>query len=184
LSLTIGEPLGRPGLTLIEVLFAISVMAIGLLGVASMFPAGLRSVITGGHTSKATTLVREMVEMIQADTFSNLDTYYNGFDTTPLTTGLMAVPPTFTCPVNPALPDYNKKKWACDMLGAGAGAGASGQGLPGAYGTVRVDCVNPTGTINPSVPCPTELRLVTVTVTWTSQGSRSVSLVTYVAKTE
>ena len=180
--LTPGRPLGRPGLTLIEVLFAISVMAIGLLGVASMFPAGLRSVITGGHTSKATMLVREMVEMIQADTFDSLDAYYNGFNTKPLTTGLMTVPPTFTCPVNPALPDYNKKKWTCDMLLAGVEA--SGQGLPEGYGTVRVDCVNPNGTINTSVPCPTELRLVTVTVTWTSQGSRSVSLVTYVAKTE
>jgi Tfp pilus assembly protein PilV len=164
------------------VLFAMSVMAIGLLGVASMFPAGLRTVITGGHTSKATTLVREMVEMLQADTFANLDAYYSGFDTRPLTTGLRGDAPTFTCPVNPALPDYNKKKWACDMLGAGAAV--SGQGLPGAYGTVRVDCVNPDGSINTSVPCPTELRLVTVTVTWTSQGSRSVSLVTYVAKTE
>jgi hypothetical protein len=159
-----------------------SVMAIGLLGVASMFPAGLRSVITGGHTSKATTMAREMVEMLQADLFANLDTYYNGFDTRPLTAGLLANPPTVTCPPNPALPDYNKKKWACDMLGTGAAA--SGKGLPEGYGTVRVDCVNPNGTINTSVPCPTDLRLVTVTVTWTSQGSRSVSLVTYVAKTE
>ena len=174
--------LDQPGLTLIEVLFAISVMAIGLLGVAGMFPAGLRSVITGGHTSKATTLVREMVEMIQADTFDSLDSYYNGFDTKPLTTGLMTVPPTFTCPVTPAVPDYNKKKWTCDMLIAGTAD--SGQGLPGGYGTIRVDCVNPNGTLNPTVPCPTELRLVTVTVTWTNQGSRSVSLVTYVAKTQ
>jgi len=43
--------------------------------------------------------------------------------------------------------------------------------------------VNPNGTINGTVPCPTELRQVTVTVTWSGQGARSVSLVTYVAKT-
>lgn len=184
MSLTIGEPLGRPGLTLIEVLFAITIMAVALLGVASMFPAALRSVMTGGQTSKATMLVREMVEMIQADTFDSLDAYYNGFNTSPLMTELLKVPPTFTCPVTSAVPDYNKKKWTCDMLATGTQA--SGQGLPGGTGTIRVDCVNPNGTINPTVPCPTELELrqVTVTVTWSGQGARSVSLVTYVAKTE
>ncbi len=180
--LTVGGRLGRPGLTLIEVLFAISVMAVALLGVASMFPAALRSVLTGGQTTKATMLAREMVEMMQADTFDSLDTYYNGFNTSLLMTELLKVPPTFTCPVTPAVPDYNKKKWTCDMLATGTQA--SGPGLSGGTGTIRVDCVNPNGTVNPTVPCPTELRQVTVTVTWDNQASRAVSLVTYVAKTE
>ena len=176
---------GKQGLTLIEVLFAIAVMAVALLGVVSMFPAALRSVITGGQTSKATMLAREMVEMIQADTFDSLDTYYNGFNTTALMTELMKVPPTFTCPATPAVADYNKKKWTCDLLAVAANSENpnAGQGLVGGTGTIRVDCVNPNGTIN---TCPTELQLrqVTVTVTWSGQGARSVSLVTYVAKTE
>jgi hypothetical protein len=167
---------------LVEVLFALSIMAIALMGVAGMFPAALRSVIGGGHTSKATMLAREMVEMIQADTFESLDTYYHGFSTKPLTEELLKVPPTFTCPVAPGVADYNKKKWACNLLMAGAEV--SGQGLPGGTGTILVDCVNPNGTINPTAPCPTELRQVTVTVTWSTQGSRSVSLVTYVTKME
>src|SRR5574341_2103545 len=164
----------QQGLTLIEVLFAISVMAVALLGVASMFPAALRSVITGGQTSKATMLVREMVEMIQADPFDSLVTYYNGFNTQPLTTQLMNNPPTFTCPVTPGVQDYNKKKWTCDMLIAGTEG--SGQGLPGGYGTIRVDCVKPDGTINAcSTDTEFQLRQVTVTVTWNGQGgARSV----------
>lgn len=174
---------GQQGLTLIEILFAISFMAVALLGVASMFPAALRSVMIGGQTSKATMLVREMAEMIQADSFDRLDTYYNGFNTQPLTTQLITNPPTFTCPVTPGVQDYNKKKWTCDMLVAGTEG--SGQGLPGGYGTIRVDCVKANGTIAPCPPTELpDLRQVTVTVTWNSQWARSVSLVTYVAKME
>jgi prepilin-type N-terminal cleavage/methylation domain-containing protein len=191
--LTAGGRPGRPGLTLIEVLIAIGVMAVALLGVASMFPTALRSVMTGGQTSKATMLAREMVEMIQVGTFDSLDSDYQGFSTSSLMPGLLADPPTFTCPVKtpPALgafvgPEFNKRKWTCDMLPVGANSGSpdAGQGLPGGVGTIRVDCVNPDGTINSTMPCPTELRQVTVTVTWNSQRAQSVSLVTYVAKTE
>ena len=187
-----GRP-GRPGLTLIEVLFAISVMAVALLGVAGMFPAALRSVMTGGQTSKATMLAREMVEMIQADTFDRLDYDYKDFSTSSLLPELMKDPPAFTCPVKTP-PDpggfvgsaYNKRKWTCDMVAVAASSKTpdAGQGLAEGIGTIRVVCVNPNGTINSTVPCPTELRQVTVTVAWTSQGSRSVSLVTYVTKTE
>ncbi len=191
--LTAGGRVGRPGLTLIEVVIAIAVMAVALLGVASMFPTALRSVMSGGHKSKGTMLVREMVEMIQVDAFDSLDSDYKGFSTGSLMPGLMENPPTFTCPVKtpptPGAfvgPEYNKRKWTCDMLPVGASSGSpdAGQGLPEGVGTIRVDCVDPNGTINSTVPCPSELRQVTVTVTWNSQGAQSVSLVTYVAKTE
>ena len=177
---------------MIEVLFAMTIMAVALLGVASMFPAALRSVMTGGQTSKATMLVREMLEMIQTDTFDSLDNDYKNFSTSSLLPDLMDDPPKFTCPVKtpPAPgafvgPEYNKRKWLCDMLAVGSNSGTpdAGQGLTGGVGSIRVDCVNPNGTINGTVPCPTELRQVTVTVTWSGQGARSVSLVTYVAKT-
>ncbi len=192
LPLRAGASLGRPGLTLIEVLFAMTIMAVALLGVASMFPAALRSVMTGGQTSKATMLVREMVEMIQTDTFDSLDTDYKNFSTSSLLPDLMGDPPKFTCPVKtpPAPgafvgPEYNKRKWLCDMLAVGSNSGTpdAGQGLTGGVGTIRVDCLNPNGTINGTLPCPTDLRQVTVTVTWNGQGARSVSLVTYAAKT-
>ncbi|HSC70176.1 MAG TPA: prepilin-type N-terminal cleavage/methylation domain-containing protein [Candidatus Methylomirabilis sp.] len=182
---------GRPGLTLIEVLFAITIMAVALLGVASMFPAALQSVMTGGQTSKATMLVREMVEMIQADTFDSLDTEYKNFSTSSLLPDLMGAPPKFTCPVKtPPDPgafvgaEYNKRKWLCDLQAVGSNSGTpdAGQGLTGGVGSIRVDCLNPNGTINGTVPCPTDLRQVTVTITWSGQRARSVSLVTYVAK--
>lgn len=179
------RPAGRPpGLTLIEVLFALSVIAFALLGVAGMFPSAMRSVLGGGQMTKATVLAREMVDMIRSEPFDKLLLSlsrggYNGFDTRNL---------SVSCPVplpSPTVFDanYNQKRWKCDMLATGttgANPGDTGSGLPAAYGTVSVVCVNPNGTTG---ACgSTDLRRVRVTVTWESNGSRSVSLVTYVAR--
>ena len=159
---------GLAGFTLIEFLFAVSITAITGLGVAGMFPAALRSVVTGGQTTKATVLAQGMADMIRADTFSNVSSY-NSLTTTTTCSGTDTI-----C--------TNKTKWKNDMLAAEAQT--TGQGLPAGYGTVAVVCVNADGTTNATSPCPTDLRRVTVTVTWDRQGSRSVSLVTYVAQNE
>ncbi len=164
---------GWAGLTLVELLFAISVTAMTGLGVAGMFPAAFRSVVSGGQVTKATILAQAMVDMIRNDPFDTLVSRYNGFDTRGL---------TVACPVAPGGfdPAYNKKKWTCDLLATTAQS--SGRGLPSGFGTVSVACLNADGT---SGTCnSTDLRLVTVVVTWGSQGSRSVSLVSYVARTE
>lgn len=150
-------------------------MAITLLGVAGMFPAAFRSVVAGGQVTKATTLTQEMGDMIRNEPFDSLVTRYNGFDTRNL---------TVTCPVTASGydADYNKKKWTCDILATTAQG--SGQGLPSGYGTVAVACLNADGTTNTAVPCPTDLRRVTVTVTWNREASQFVSLITYVARAE
>jgi len=179
--LILGRRLSRLGLTLIEILFALSVMAFALLGVAGMFPSALRSVLTGGQTTKATALAREMVDMIRSDEFRQLVSRYNNLDTRTVNVNCLYFPP------NPPAYDagFNKKKWKCDLQATAAGISgqplSEGQGLPGAYGTVGVACVNPSGT---SKTCSDTdlLRRVTVTVTWQSQGWKSVSLVTYVAQ--
>ncbi|MFI5339971.1 MAG: hypothetical protein ACHQ7N_09050 [Candidatus Methylomirabilales bacterium] len=178
---------GLTGLTLVEVLFAVSILAFALLGVAGMFPSAMQSVYAGGQTTKATMLAREMIDMIRADTFDSLVSRYDGFDTSTL---------TVTCPVTPPIPsspalDYNKKKWTCDI--AASGTRDTGQGLPGGRGTVSVACVN-FGNTSPfkesNIACPTPnptdntTRKVTVTVTWGAQALRSVSLVTYVTRTQ
>lgn len=170
----------RAGLTLVETLIAVSILAFALLGVAGMFPSAMRSVQSGGQTTKATMLAREMIDMIRADAFTNVVSY-NNFDTSTL---------TVTCPVAqtipPATPDpnYNKKKWTCDI--AASGTLTTGQGLAGGRGTVSVACVN-FNTASPfketSITCPGSpptTTKVTVTLTWGPQQSYSVSLVTYV----
>ena len=168
-----GRGLGPAGLTLIEFLFAVSVFAITGLGVAGMFPAAFRSVVVGGQVTKATILAQEMADMIRADTFTNVSAYIN-------TDTRNAI----TCPTLPTTDCTNKLKWKNDL--SATTAQSTGQGLPSGYGTVVVVCVNADGTTNTTSPCPTDLRKVTVTVTWDrqGQGSRSVSLVSYVARTQ
>jgi Tfp pilus assembly protein PilV len=164
------------GLTLIEFLFATSIMAFVALGVAGMFPAALRSVVTGGHVTKATALAREMAEMIRleaarSERFDSLISDYNGMNTTTVTYNCLTGTPSTRTP---------KEKWKCDI--AATTAQESGSGLPAGYGTVAVACINANGTGNTTNPCPTDLRRVTVTVTWERTGSRSVSVVTNVAR--
>jgi prepilin-type N-terminal cleavage/methylation domain-containing protein len=192
-----GGHLHRPGLTLIEVMLAVSILAFALLGVAGMFPSAMRSVQGGGETTKATVLAREMIDMIRSAPFDTLnkpfaspDWGYAGFYTqNPLA--------DLTCPPRSDDPDpdrkkqFNHRKWMCDILASGTRD--TGQGLPDGRGTVTVTCVD-FDTTSPfkekKITCPTpgptdySTRKVTVAVTWGAQGSRSVSLVTYVTKTE
>jgi hypothetical protein len=127
-------------------------------------------------------LAREMVDMIRADAFDSLVSRYNGADTTGLTVTCPVTPPTPSSPD----PEYNKKKWACDI--AASGTRDTGQGLPGGHGSITVVCVG----FNATAPftevsdsgCIKNTRKVTVTIAWGAPGSRSVSLVTYVTRTE
>ena len=175
------------GVTLIEFLFAVTITAFVGLGVASMFPAALRSVMRGGNLTKATALTREMAEMIRTEPFDALLTTpnagtgwtgYNGFDTRNLT---VTCPPT--TPVSGTASydtAYLKKKWTCDIVPDGTLA--TGKGLPVGYGTVTAVCLNPSGTVNASNPCPTDIRRVTVTITWDRGGARSITLTTNVSR--
>ncbi|MCX5735521.1 MAG: hypothetical protein NTW68_14530 [candidate division NC10 bacterium] len=164
------------GLTLVEFLIATSIMAFVALGVAAMFPAALRTVVTGGNVTKATALAREMNEMIRLDaaqsaTFDSLISNYNGMNTTTV---------IYDCLTGIAANRTPAQKWKCDIVATAAQQ--SGRGLPAGYGTVAVTCVNPDGTSNASNPCTTDIRRVTATVTWQSTSSRSVSVVTNVAR--
>ena len=169
------------GLTLIEFLFATSIMAVVALGVAGMFPAALRSVVTGGHVTKATALAREMAEMIRLEAARpemwgdpntpNLISVYNGTNTNTVTYDCLTGTPSTRTP---------KEKWKCDIVATTAQQ--SGSGLPAGYGTVAVTCINANGTENTTNPCTTDLRRATVTVTWERTGSRSVSVVTNVVR--
>ncbi|MBI4537839.1 MAG: hypothetical protein HY712_07775 [candidate division NC10 bacterium] len=172
-----GERAGL-GLTLVEFLFAISVTAIVMLGVAGMFPSALRSVVVGGQQTKASALATQMAEAIRNDYFDFLISRYNGFDTRNLTMNCGALAPPSTAFDS----EYSKKKWTCDLLGTASQE--SGQGLPGAYGTIAVTCRNADGSLNSTSPCPTDLLRVVVTVRWDRTGERSAGYTTYVSRKE
>jgi len=184
--LSMTRSLGRPprGLTLIEFLFATSVMAFVLLGVAAMFPAAFRTVVSGGQDSKAFAFIQEMMEMIALEPFddiivepSSTNGYkgYKGFNSKTTISQNSCPPATGVFD-----PSYNKRKWKCDLVAETAQA--SGKGLAGGFGTVAVTCVNADGSVNSSTPCPTDLRRVVVTVTWGGQVPRTLSQTTNVAR--
>lgn len=164
----------RPrGFTLVEFLIATSIVSFAMLGVASMFPAAMRSVIAGGETTKATMLAQEMTDIIRSEPFEVLGARYNNLDT-----GALAVScPLYETAAPPPYPDYTLKRWACDLQMAGARD--SGRGLPGAHGRVSVECVDGSGA---TTACPASLQRVTVTVSWGAVFSRSVSLISHVAR--
>jgi prepilin-type N-terminal cleavage/methylation domain-containing protein len=57
---------GERGFSLVELLFAMVLLSIGLLGVASIFPLGTRFVSAGKITSTAVALASEKMEELQS----------------------------------------------------------------------------------------------------------------------
>lgn len=156
------------GFTLVEVMFALVFLAIGLLGIAAMQDIALSRNVDGRRMSIATNLATEMVERIRANAPANAKAGLNG-----------AVAPFYpyngirAC-VSPACPggetqgnaannataqgDYNQ--WRAHLQAT------DGNGvilLPQAIGTV---------TSNTTGPSSLEQVLVTVQVQWNS-GART-----------
>jgi prepilin-type N-terminal cleavage/methylation domain-containing protein len=72
--------LGGRGFTLVEILIAMTIMAVGVLGTLGMFHAGYNTVGEGGRTTMALTAARQMLEDARLVPFNNLATLHN-FDT-------------------------------------------------------------------------------------------------------
>ena len=69
-------PSRAAGFTLLEVLVAVLLLSIGLLGLASLQTWGLRATGNATYRSQATLLVNEMVERIRANQPAAIDGYY------------------------------------------------------------------------------------------------------------
>jgi type II secretory pathway pseudopilin PulG len=65
----VGKPTARKtsGLSLIEVVFAVGVIAVGLLGLVSVLVSGTRAADFGINTSRATSRARDILEIIRAE---------------------------------------------------------------------------------------------------------------------
>lgn len=96
------NPGGAGGFTLLEVLIAMVVLSIGLLGIAGLQGVGLRSSHGAYLSSQASLLAYDMADRIRANP-QTLATY-NGFSTT-----------TIDCAAPPATPlaAADLAQWAC-----------------------------------------------------------------------
>lgn len=65
------------GFSLIELLIGMSIMAVALLSIATMFSTGYTDVAAGGKTTMATAAARQMVEDIQTLPYANLPNLHN-----------------------------------------------------------------------------------------------------------
>jgi type II secretory pathway pseudopilin PulG len=176
------------GFTLIEVMFAVVFLSIGLLGIAAMQDIALSRNIDGRRVTVATNLAAEMLERIRFNAIGNSKALPAG---TYLYHNIIACTPTapaVTCPftvVNPcptlfanctgptpgnttsvapgaatALGDYNQ--WRAALAAVDSN---NVRLLPGAIGTVQAVAVDPLNAVGPT---SLEQVRVTVQVQWAS----------------
>jgi len=157
------------GFSMIEILLGMTVLVVGILGVATMFSAAYTDVASGGRTTMAVTAARQILEDVRALPFENLANL-NGYDTNSLAT-LPASDPERSM----------ARKWRYTVAGEGTGWGftaaektqwkrlSTGTALFG--GRAQVAVVSQTAT----------LRLVTVTVQAPGRGP-SVQIATLISR--
>lgn len=161
----------KRGFSLLEVLIGATVLAVGLLGLASMYPIAYLNVDSGGKLTEASTLTQSFLEQLRTIGATNFDGMaddfpagFDGMDTT-------------NCQGVQACMDWR------DAL--------RGQ-LPQAVGTVAIACQDGAGNPVPAAP-PNDctplsqsgwLGIVSVTVSWADlrTPNRTVTLTTRVMR--
>jgi prepilin-type N-terminal cleavage/methylation domain-containing protein len=105
----------RPsGFTLIEVLIGVTILVVGILGVATMFGTGYSNVGQGARLTMAVTAARQMLEDVRTIPFGNL-VNLNGPAGTGFDTDLVGTQPA----ADPAR--SIARKWRYALAGAGTG---------------------------------------------------------------
>ena len=163
-----GRPGGGRGFTLIEILIGITILAVGLLGIAGMFSTAYVDINAGGKTTMAVTAARQIIEDMRLMPFANL-VNVNGFDTNTVGSQPAGQPELAMA-----------RKWR--YLVAGSGTGWNFTSAEKAQWTsLYTGGANFGGqaTVAVTSPSPT-LRLVTVTVPVPGRGV-TVSLSTLIS---
>lgn len=65
------------GLTLVELLIAMVIVSIAMLGVVGMFPVAHQHLRMGSNVTKATALAQRMVEALRDESFQVMSRYHN-----------------------------------------------------------------------------------------------------------
>ena len=165
----------KGGFSLLEVLIGATILAVGLLGVATMYPVAYVNVDSGGKLTEASALAQSFLEQLRAIGATNFDAMADdfpaGFD------GMS----TANCQGNATCIAWRN---ALDV--------ANGGQLPQAVGTVAIACQDGAGNPVPALPpndCvpPSQsgwLGIISVTVNWADlrNPNRTVTLTTRVMR--
>jgi hypothetical protein len=156
-----------------EVLIALTVLAVAILGIASMTATGHGNVDNAGRMTLALTAATQMLEDVHSLPFNNV-VNLNGFDS-----GNVA---TLT-PIPAANPEYTlARKWRYALAGAGNGfAFTAAEQNQWSTLSMGANAAALRGQISVASPTATR-RLVTITITFPSRW-RTLQLATVVAQT-
>lgn len=149
-------PKPRPGLagfTLLEVLVALLVLSIGLLGVAKMILSSQKSNDDAAYSSKATILANAMLDDIRANFSNNNAANYSvaNISTYSGTTNCFS---STSCTTTQQITTSDLVNWKNAVTGT----------LPGGTGSIAVSTVG---------SYPNSYQVATVTVTWNSYRANS-----------
>jgi type IV pilus assembly protein PilV len=99
------------GFSMIELLVAVVVLAIGLLGMAGLQTAGLSNNQSAYFRSQATIAIADMVDRMRANTAGVKDRYYQSFDTSAAPASPNCISTSGGCNAQ-ELADYDMREWA------------------------------------------------------------------------
>jgi len=167
----------QSGLTLIEVLITIVILAVGLLGMAAMQLNGIRSANGSNYRTLAAIFANDMAERMRANpsalytdhAFLNVSSAAINCNVAPANycsasyDGSAQVAPA-TC-TNSQMAAYDINVWYCGEMNSGARAGGVQNSLPQGTATITCDDINPPSG-NDGDAC-TFSSPHTVTVGWT-----------------
>ncbi len=161
---------GSGGFTLLEVLVGATILAVGLLAMAAMFPVGYTNITEAGKMTMAITGARQVFEEISALPFDNIINL-DGFDT---------LDPATLPPGEPERTIARRWRYALAGEGDGFTFTATEKGEWSTLSTGGGNTLNGSGLIN-VVALSATLDQITVTITYPGR-SPSVQLVTNVTR--
>ena len=166
--------LGKGGFSLIEIMISASILAVGLLGLAAIFPVAYLNVDSGGKQTEASALAQSFIEELRTIGSTNFDGMVGNFPAT----GFNGMN-TANCQGNVAgAPSGICTAWRNTLNLVNGGQ------LPQGAGTVTMTCQDGAGVVQPCTPSqPTWLATVNVTVNWNDlRGARTVTLATRIMR--
>ena len=159
-----GHVLRGRGFSLIELLIGMTILAVGLLSIATMFPTGYSDVTGGGRTTMAAATARQILEDMHTIPFGNLGDL-NGLDTSVANSLNLVAPVDATKDPGRTIARNIATRWMATFAGTGA-SGHIDATSPGGSATLRQITVTvrfPRGLSNVGMlQGPVNLRMATI----------------------